>query len=116
VKRPKGTEENCSELLNGLAGYRFGPLAASERARPPSERALAIREKVLGAEHPDTAMSLNNLAELLRSQGDYAGARPLYDSTTSLACLILRATMMGRGRSSSGRWRSTRRCWEPSIP
>jgi hypothetical protein len=46
-------------------------------ARPLLERALAIREKVLGPEHPDTAGSLSNLAALLRSQGDVASARLL---------------------------------------
>ena len=29
---------------------------------------------MLGAEHPDTASSLNNLAGLLQAQGDLAGA------------------------------------------
>ena len=38
-----------------------GELAA---ARPLYERALAIRERVLGPGHPDTATSLNNLASL----------------------------------------------------
>jgi tetratricopeptide (TPR) repeat protein len=32
----------------------------------------------LGPEHPDTANSLNNLALLLNTQEDYAGAEPLY--------------------------------------
>ncbi len=32
----------------------------------------------LGPEHPDVAESLNNLAELYRAQGKYAGAEPLY--------------------------------------
>jgi tetratricopeptide (TPR) repeat protein len=32
----------------------------------------------LGAEHPDTATSLNNLANFLRDQGNYAAAEPLY--------------------------------------
>ena len=40
-------------------------------------RALAIREKVLGPEHPETATSLNNRAGLLRDKGDYAVAEPL---------------------------------------
>jgi tetratricopeptide (TPR) repeat protein len=40
---------------------------------------LAIDEKALGPEHPSTATSLNDLAVLLRDQGNYAGARPLYD-------------------------------------
>jgi len=39
------------------------------------ERALAIREKALGPEHPETAESLNNLASLLKDQGDLAAAR-----------------------------------------
>ncbi len=40
---------------------------------------LAIREKVLGPDHPDTAIGLNNLASLRDLQGDYASARPLYE-------------------------------------
>ena len=38
-------------------------------ARPLYERALAIRENVLGPEHPQTAASLSNLAGLLRDDG-----------------------------------------------
>jgi hypothetical protein len=34
-------------------------------ARPCYERALAIREKALGPDHPYTAASLNNLGELM---------------------------------------------------
>jgi Tetratricopeptide repeat/Leucine Rich repeat len=40
-----------------------GDLAA---ALPLHERALAIREKVLGPEHPDTARSRENLARLIK--------------------------------------------------
>jgi len=50
-----------------------GDLAA---ARPLQERALAIREKVLGPGHPDTATSLNDLAHLLMDQGHLAAAQP----------------------------------------
>ncbi|MGY4356327.1 tetratricopeptide (TPR) repeat protein [Bradyrhizobium sp. i1.3.1] len=39
---------------------------------------LAIREKALGPEHPDTARSLNNLALLYTATGAYAKAEPLY--------------------------------------
>ena len=42
------------------------------------KRALAIREKALGPEHPDVAQSLNNLAGLYSSQSHYADAEPLY--------------------------------------
>ena len=53
-------------------------------ARPLFEQALAIRQQALGARHPDTAQSLNNLAELLRSQGDSAGARPLFEQALAI--------------------------------
>ena len=48
------------------------------KAEPLLQRALKIREKALGPEHPDTATSLNNLAALYRDMGDYAKAEPLY--------------------------------------
>jgi hypothetical protein len=49
--------------------------------RPLFERALAISEKVLGLEHPETADCFNNVASLLLDQGDLAGARPLFERT-----------------------------------
>ncbi len=42
------------------------------------KRSLAIREKVLGHDHPDVARSLNNLADLYQRQGRYADAEPLF--------------------------------------
>ena len=47
------------------------------QAIPLAERALAIREKVLGKEHRDTAISLNNLAALYWNMGSYDKAEPL---------------------------------------
>ena len=47
------------------------------KAEPLFKEALQIRQKVLGPEHPDTAQSLNNLAELYQAMGDYAKAEPL---------------------------------------
>ncbi len=63
----------ATRLLNG-AGYYLYEHAQYSEAEPLLERALAIREKVLGAEHPDTALSFNNLAALYRSQGKYEQA------------------------------------------
>jgi tetratricopeptide (TPR) repeat protein len=42
------------------------------------QKALTIREEQVGANHPDTATSLNNLALLYKSTGRYAEAEPLY--------------------------------------
>src|ERR687895_1449144 len=42
-----------------------------QKALPLLERALAIREKQLGPEHPDTATSLNDLGMLYDAMGNY---------------------------------------------
>ncbi len=81
---PDGAEIAAGYLLNQLAVYRQRALAAYAQARPLFERALAIDEKVLGPDHPDTAGSLNNLGYLLRAQGDLAGARPYYERALAI--------------------------------
>ena len=47
-------------------------------------RSLTILEQALGTDHPDVAISLYNLAELLRLQGDYAEAEPMYRRTLAI--------------------------------
>ena len=47
------------------------------RAEPMYVEALDIRRRVLGADPPDTATSINNLAGLYESMGEYARAAPL---------------------------------------
>ncbi len=62
-------------------------LTPRERAAAEHEelqQRLAFIEEARGPEHPDTATSLNNLARLLYDQGDYAGARPLYERTLAI--------------------------------
>ena len=46
-------------------------------------------EKVLGPEHPLTAESLNNLAVMRQSQGDYAAARPLHERALAIREKVL---------------------------
>jgi tetratricopeptide (TPR) repeat protein len=67
----------AARLLNQAASYLFDH-ALYVQAEPLYQRTLAIREKLLGPEHPDTATSLNNLTELYRTQGKYEQAEPLY--------------------------------------
>jgi len=43
----------------------------------------------LGAEHPNTASSLNNLGVLLQGQGDLAGARPYYERALAICEQVL---------------------------
>lgn len=48
-----------------------------EQARLLLEQALATRERVYKGDHPDIALSLNNLAQLYVAQSKYAQAEPL---------------------------------------
>ena len=60
-----------------------------DEAVPLAERALAIRRKILGEEHPDVATGLNNLAALYENQGRYAEAEPLYQQALELHQYLL---------------------------
>src|SRR5438876_12233596 len=63
--------------LNSLAILYFAQ-TNNAAAEPLYKRALSIRERALGPEHPDGGATLNNLAELYGSQKEYAAAHPLY--------------------------------------
>ncbi|MEK7485387.1 MAG: tetratricopeptide repeat protein, partial [Planctomycetota bacterium] len=49
-----------------------------EKAIEFAQMSLKLREKHLPPDHPDVALSLNDLARLLELKGDYEGAEPLY--------------------------------------
>ena len=51
---------------------------------PLDLRTLAIREKALGPEHRDVAVSLTYLAQVYRAQGQYARAEPLYQRALAI--------------------------------
>lgn len=53
--------------LNNLA-VLYGKRGKYKDAEPLCKRALEIREKVLGKDHPDVAKQLNNLALLCQNQ------------------------------------------------
>lgn len=72
----EGNDERAATLLSNL-GYHLGAIADYANARPYSEQALAVREQVLGPTHPDTALSLNNLAILRYYDGHFAQAAKL---------------------------------------
>ena len=85
---------NTAMSLNNLASL-LQARATTRAAQPLHERALAIQEKALGPEHPDTARA----------------------STTSAFCFFRpRATRRRAAATTSGRWQSGRRRSAPSIP
>jgi tetratricopeptide (TPR) repeat protein len=75
--------ERVATLLSD-AGLYLWQRADHSQARALHERALSIREARLGADHPDTAQSLSNLAGVLRDQGDLKGARRLFERALAI--------------------------------
>jgi len=60
------------------------------------QRALTIYEQVLGSHHPDTAQTLNNLANLYTDQSKYEKAAPLYQRA-----LVIYEQMLGSEHPST---------------
>ena len=80
----RSTTRSPSPEQPGGALARKGDEMKAERLY---RRALAIKEKALGPDHPDTALTLNNLAVLCKSRG----------------------SMRRQSRCTSGPWPSSRR-------
>jgi tetratricopeptide (TPR) repeat protein len=70
--------------LLSRAGYYLYERGRYAEAEPLCQHALAIFEHQLGPEHPDTAQSLNNLAELYYAQGRYEQAELLYERALAI--------------------------------
>ncbi len=81
----------CAELINAYTldfpeatrllnqtGLYLDDHAQYEQAEPLYQRALHIREQMLGPDHPDVAYPLHDLATLYKQQGKYEQAEPLY--------------------------------------
>jgi tetratricopeptide (TPR) repeat protein len=84
IPLPEGTEGPATELLHKLASFRLHALAAYAEARLLCERALAIRKKVLGPEHPHVAGSLNALGFAIEREGHFVAARPFYERALAI--------------------------------
>ncbi len=67
----------------GLGRFYSGQ-GAYEQALPWYESCVSVTRERLGNEHPDVAISLNNLALLYYSQGRYAEAEPLLQQALEL--------------------------------
>jgi tetratricopeptide (TPR) repeat protein len=82
------TDERVANLCAALAAY-LQMIGLYNEAQSYAERALTITEQVLGPQHPSTATSLNNLAELYRNQGRYEEAEPLYQRALTIREQVL---------------------------
>ncbi len=68
---------NGGRFIHDL-GIVYNSLGEYRKAEKLCEKGLLIREKVLGTEHPDTAMSYHNLVGIYDSQGEYKTALTYY--------------------------------------
>src|SRR5262245_23446295 len=66
-----------AQRLNGQV-LQYYATGRYQQAIPVARRELAITEKALGPENPNTAAALNNLADLYQATGAHAKAEPLY--------------------------------------
>ena len=70
---------------------------------------------MLGPDHPDTATSLNNLAGLLKDQGELAAARPLFERALAIYERVLGPTTLGQPPSGKA-WVSSSLRWGAQVP
>jgi len=77
IERYQVIGKEAGRLLHETAFYLRDRGRYTE-AEPLYQRAIRIREQLLGPEHPDVATSLYGLANLYLDQGRYAEAEPLY--------------------------------------
>ncbi|MGE6758506.1 tetratricopeptide repeat protein [Corallococcus interemptor] len=85
---PAGREPTDPRLEDALQAFEQAATLYDEgryaEALVPGEQALALRESVLGASHPEVAYCLNLLGELYRLQGDMARAGALHERALAI--------------------------------
>jgi tetratricopeptide (TPR) repeat protein len=80
---PGSKDDGLAQAAIQIAN-RLKNLARFREAETLLRILLAIQEKALGADHPDTAAFLNNLGYVVRGRGDIAGARALYERSLAI--------------------------------
>jgi CHAT domain-containing protein/tetratricopeptide (TPR) repeat protein len=75
---PAQWQEHDKALELHLAGLKSYEQGKPEEALAAIQKALAVRKRLLGDEHPSTADSLNDVGVVYRSMGDSAKAEEFY--------------------------------------
>ncbi len=81
-------DASIAHLCNSLASA-LQRASRYDEALPFFQQALAIREQVLGLEHPLTAESVNNLGGLYWLQGDYSQAEARFEQALQMRMRVL---------------------------
>lgn len=98
-------------VLNNLGAIRIEQGRYTE-ARRVLDTALALKESLLGAKHPQVAVTLNNIANVLQETGDSSGAERVHlralsiweTDPTSPADAAVTLTNLGRLHTAQKRW------------
>ena len=77
IREAEGESAEFGSALHELA-LLYKDQGKYKEAEPLYLRAVEIKEKALGRNHPDVAEALNDLAVLYRREGKYKEAEPLY--------------------------------------
>ena len=78
VERELASQPDVQARMFDAMGVAFGGLGIYDRAKSLLERALVIRRRMHGGDHPDVAASMYNLATVLRYRGELESAEPLF--------------------------------------
>lgn len=78
----------AGRLFNEAASYLVAR-GSYEQAKLMLLKALAVRQQILEAHHPDTARTLNDLGEVYRKQGKYPDAEQLLQEALTIRQQIL---------------------------
>ena len=84
VDRELASQPEIQASMLALLGSLYTEGGASSKAEPLLERSLAIRERVLGRDHLDTAETLYFLSRLRGRQGHYAEAKTLAERSLDI--------------------------------
>jgi CHAT domain-containing protein/Tfp pilus assembly protein PilF len=90
LRAATGSDRSLQEARRLCAeSIRLWRAGKYDEALPLGERALAIREKMLGPERPSVAAALNNLGNLYKDKGDLATAEQLYQRALKIREKVL---------------------------
>ena len=78
IKKEFAEQPSVRASLQQTVADTYREIGLNEPATPLQEAALQTRREVLGNDHPNTLISINNMGVLLRSQGKLAEAEHYY--------------------------------------
>ncbi|HEX6292081.1 MAG TPA: tetratricopeptide repeat protein [Herpetosiphonaceae bacterium] len=116
-------DARAAALRNAL-GVHLLQLGAYGEAQGCLDQARAIRQRVLGPDHPDTAGTLNSLGNVFWVQGQYAAAQGYFEQALTIWQRVLGTDHPDTARSlnglgnvfwKQGQYAEAQRCMEQAL-